>query len=93
MIKQFRYYLIDSVAEKILGSFFASSDDMAYRILKGFDVNKAKLSWFDIEVLKDVSFIYEYESLSELRSISKKLISGLDLTPVVNSSSNFEDIK
>lgn len=74
MIKQYRYYVIDDVAEKIIGSFFASSDDMATRVLRGFDVSKAKLTWNDVSVLKDPNGINEYESLSELRSLKKHQI-------------------
>lgn len=91
MVRQYRYYLIDTVAEKIIGSFFASSDEMAIRVLKGFDVNKAKLTWNDVEVIKDLNCMNEYESLSELRSLSKKLVSGLDLTPVLQTDFVFEE--
>lgn len=84
MVKQYRYYVVDSVAEKIIGSFFASSDDMAVRVLKGFDVSKAKLTWNDIEVYKDPFFSTEYESLSEIKSLKKNQIIDFDLTDVVN---------
>ena len=84
MIKQYRYYVIDSVAEKIIGSFFASSDDMAVRVLKGFDIKKAKLTWEDIKVYKDPCFISEYESLSEIHSLKKGQIVGFPLDDVVN---------
>lgn len=84
MIKQYRYYVIDSVAEKIIGSFFASSDDMAVRILRGFDVAKAKLTWNDIDVYKDPNYLVEYESLSEIRSLKKGQIVGFPLDDVVN---------
>lgn len=84
MIKQFRFYLVDSVAEKIIGSFFASSDNMAVRILKGFDIEKAKLSWNDVEVFKDPFFVNEYESLSEIRSLKKGQMLSFPLDDVVN---------
>lgn len=84
MIKQFRYYLVDAVAEKIIGSFFASSDDMANRVLRGFDVSKAKLTWNDVVVLKDPFGINEYESVSELNSLKKGQIMNFDLSDVVN---------
>lgn len=86
MIKQFRFYVVDSVAEKIIGSFFASSDDMAVRVLKGFDVSKAKLTWSDVQVFKDPNFILEYESLSEINSLKKGQILNFDLTDVVNGN-------
>lgn len=91
MIKQYRYYLIDDVAEKILGTFFASSDLMATRILRGFDVNKAKLTWNDVSVLKDPNGINEYESISELRSLKKGQIVGFPLDDVVNGQL-FEEV-
>lgn len=91
MIKQCRFYVIDSVAEKIIGSFFASSYDMAVRILRGFDVSKAKLTWNDIQVLQDPHSITEYESVSELRSLKKGQIVNFDLTDVVNCSL-FEEV-
>ena len=84
MIKQYRYYVVDSVAEKIFGSFFASSDDMANRVLRSIDLSKAKLTWDDIEVYKDPNFITEYESLSEIRSLKKGQMIGFPLIDVVN---------
>lgn len=84
MIKQYRYYVVDSVAEKIIGGFFASSDDMANRVLRAFDVNKAKLTWEDIEVYKDPCFHVEYETLSEIKSLKKSQIVNYPLTDVVN---------
>lgn len=84
MTKQFRFYVVDQVAEKIMGSFFASSDDMAVRVLRGFDVSKAKLTWNDIRVFKDPNYILEYESLSEINSLKKGQILDFDLTDVVN---------
>lgn len=91
MIKQFRYYLVDSVAEKIIGSFFASSDSMAVRILKGFDVEKAKLTWNDVVVFKDPYGINEYESFSEIRSLKKGQIVDFPLDDVVNGNL-FEEV-
>lgn len=86
MIKQYRFYVVDSIAEKVIGSFFASSDEMAVRVLKGFDVSKAKLTWEDIEVYKDPLFVNEYESLSEIKSLKKNQILNFDLTDVVNGN-------
>lgn len=93
MIKQFRYYVVDSVAEKFIGSFFASSHIMAVRILKTFDVSKAKLTWDDIEVYMDPNPVVEYETVSELRSLKKGQIVGVPLDDVVNGSLFIEDDK
>lgn len=93
MIKQYHYYLVDVLAEKIIGSFFASSDEMAVRVLRNFDTSKAKLTWNDVEVLKDVHSFNEYESVSELRSLSKKDVVEFDLTPVVQMELDLEEVK
>lgn len=84
MIIQYRYYVVDFISEKIIGSFFASSYNMAVRILRNFDLEKAKLTWNDILVFKDPNGIKEYESLSELRSLKKGDIVDFKLDDVVN---------
>lgn len=83
MLKQFRYYVVDSVTEKIIASFFASSYDMAVRVLKNFDVSKAKLTWEDVLVFRDPNGICEYESFSEICSLKKGQIESFKLDDVV----------
>lgn len=61
------YYILDIVSETIIGSFFAKSDVMANKIMKGFDYKKANLDPSDIEVYRDPVKHQVFETFEEVR--------------------------
>lgn len=73
MFKNYTYYIIDKVAETIVGAFNAKSDMMASRMMKNFDYDKAKLTPDDIEVYRDPMAVLVYETYDDvMNSIGKK---------------------
>ena len=49
----FRYYVLDTVSETIIGSFFANTRSMAQKIMDTFDFKKANLDPKDVYVYMD----------------------------------------
>lgn len=84
MQKSNRYYVVDKVAEVIIGSFTAINDMMAQKIMKGFDFDKAKLTPEEIFVLKDPKDLFTFETFNEV--ISNKTMITMDLTFLVQPS-------
>ena len=66
MIFTYVYYVVDKVSETIIGSFFAKSEAMASKMMKGFDFKKANLDPDDVEVYRDPLKVRSYETYSEV---------------------------
>lgn len=67
MYSNFVYYILDIVSETIIGSFFAKSEAMANKIMKGFDFKKANLDSSEIEVYRDPVKHQVFETFEEVK--------------------------
>lgn len=66
MVKNYHYYLLDSVSETILGQFFAKTPRMADKIVNAFDFEKAHVNRDDCVLLVDPEFHRQFETYDEL---------------------------
>lgn len=60
------YYVLDTISETIIGSFYAKSDRMAKKMMDTFDFNKANLSRDDVLVIPDPKTVPICETFYEV---------------------------
>lgn len=90
MIFNYVYYVVDKVSETVIGSFFAKSEAMANKMMKGFDFKKANLDPDDVEVYRDPLKIRAYETYSE---VMKDLGVKANLFNFQQNLLEFEEVK
>lgn len=90
MYTNYKYYVLDTVSETIIGSFWAKSDAMARKILSGFDFQKARLSIEDVLLMKDPTSFKDLETYTE---VVEHDMFEIDITSLIQKDLPFEDKK
>lgn len=90
MYGNYKYYVLDTVSETIIGSFWAKSDAMARKILSTFDTKKARISFEDILLRKDPLSFVELETYTEVLNTD---CLNIDIAALVQKELQFEDKK
>ena len=71
MKKVCKYYVLDSLTESVVGSFFALNDDVAKKVVIESVKSNEKLKQLgdSLKVIKDLTYVFEYETYDEVMNI------------------------